>query len=303
MSPNTAKLFIRNTLRKKAFNVLLRQVLRPFSSILPEAVTNHIPVIGLISLRLSRSKKLYLESDVNDSITSKVYWKGIFGYEGATVRLFMESLGASKTVFDIGANTGLYALLAAADNPKRNVYAFEPVPQIFDRLKRNADLNELKNLHAYQYAVTDHDGRVEFYLSPGAVPLESSMLKGFRDNTSPTVVPALTIDSFVMRNNIKRVDLLKMDTEATEHLVLEGAKAVLQRDEPMIICEVLWGRTERFLNALLDNTNYQFFLITDDGLVKKERIEGDNTYKFTNYLFSPEEKVRGLSDNLKIKLN
>lgn len=296
-----AKSSVKRALRRRTVNVILRRVLRLVSSILPESLTNRIPILGLIDLKLPTAKRLYLESDGNDTIASTIYWKGIYAYESATTRFFMKVLQSAGTVFDIGANTGIYALLAASDNPKRKVYAFEPVPKIFDRLKRNAGLNKLDNLQVYRCAVTNHEGEVKLYMSPGPVPLESSILEGFRNNAKPILVPAMTIDSFVTENKISRVDLLKIDTEATEHLVLEGAKAVLQRDEPMIICEVLWGRTERFLQSLLDNTNYQFFLITDGGLIKKEKIEGDRTYKYNNWFFSTEGQVRALAYSVSIK--
>ena len=49
----------------------------------------------------------------------------------------------------------------------------------------------------------------------------------------------------------------KIDTKTTEHKVLEGAKNVLERDEPIIICEVLKGKTEKYLHSLLANTDYR----------------------------------------------
>ncbi len=93
-------------------------------------------------------------------------------------------------------------------------------------------------------------------------------------------------------NNRPKIDLMKIDTEATEHLVLEGAKDVLKRDEPVIICEVLKGITEKFLYSLLSNTGYKYFWILSECLVKKEQIEGDETYKNMNYLFITERKVQ-----------
>jgi broad specificity polyphosphatase/5'/3'-nucleotidase SurE len=75
-------------------------------------------------------------------------------------------------------------------------------------------------------------------------------------------------------------------------MVLEGAKNLLKRDEPIIICEVLKGRTEKYLHSILDNLQYKYYWISDEGLIEKEQIEGDGTYKNSNYLFITKKKIR-----------
>ena len=66
------------------------------------------------------------------------------------------------------------------------------------------------------------------------IPTSASTLQEFRRNVSEIIsVPALTIDSFVTINNIYiKVDLIKIDAEATEHIVLEGAKDLLKEMNP-----------------------------------------------------------------------
>jgi FkbM family methyltransferase len=198
----------------------------------------------------------------------------------------------SDTVFDIGANTGIYALIAAIDNSHRMVYAFEPVPRIVDYLKENVKINKLHNLQINSSAITNYDGKITLYVPSFTIPSSASTLQGFRDVSETISVPALTIDSFVAMNSIPKVDLIKIDTEATEHMVLEGAKNLLKRDEPIIICEVLKGRTEKYLHSILDNLQYKYYWISDEGLIEKEQIEGDGTYKNSNYLFITKKKIR-----------
>ncbi len=281
-------------------NPLLRKTLKPVSSVLPKRLLHRIPAIGLVSIAVSPSKKLHFQTDGHDTISTFLFWEGVASYESETTRVFLELLKHAKTFFDVGANTGIYALLAAVDDPRRQVYAFEPVPKIFDCLRENVRINKLKNLHAYPSAVTSYDGTITLYVSLGDIPLESSTLEGFRNDSSPISVEALTIDSFVTSQRIEKVDLMKVDTEATEHKVLEGARHVLERDQPIIICEVLKGRTETFLHELLDNTTYRFFLITDKGLQEKQIIEGDHTYKNKNYLFVPQNKIHLLPDEISV---
>jgi FkbM family methyltransferase len=286
------KTIAKKILADRKLNTFLRHVVKPFAPITPNSIVSRMPVVGSVSIDLSSSKHLYLDTDGNDSIASTLFWRGLEGYERDTTKIFMALLESTNVFLDIGANTGVYALVASIDNPKRRVYAFEPVPRIFNRLRKNADINGLKNIEIYQVAVTNYDGEVNLYIPTGSVPLEASTLEGFRSGTETLTVKAITIDSFVLDNGVPKVDLMKIDTEATEHLVLEGAKEVIRRDEPIIICEVLRGRTEHYLNPMLEKMGYKFFLITDKGLLKKEQIEGDQTYRFTNYVFITERRMK-----------
>jgi len=174
------------------------------------------------------------------------------------------------------------------------VYAFEPVPRIVDHLKKNVKINKLHNLQINSSAITNYDGKITLYVPSFTIPVGASTLQGFRDVSETISVSALTIDSFVAMNSIPKVDLIKIDTEATEHMVLEGAKNLLKRDEPIIICEVLKGRTEKYLHSILDNSQYKYYWISDDGLIEKKKIEGDGTYKNMNYLFITKKKIQDI---------
>lgn len=300
------RFFIKESIKRiisiKILNALLRRLLKPFSSIMPNNIINKIPVVGLICLQLPNSKKLYFKTDGNDCIASTLYWRGIDGFESDTIKLYIRLLMYVDTVFDIGANTGIYALIAAIDNPYRKVYAFEPVPRIFDYLKKNVEINKLHNLYIDSSAVTNYDGEITLYIpsNSGIITTEASTLQGFREASEVISVRALTIDSFVAMNDISKVDLIKIDTEATEHRVLEGAKNIIKRDEPIIICEVLKGRTEKFLYSLLEHTDYKYFWISSEGLIEKEQIEGDGTYKNMNYLFITKKKMREVMKEINV---
>lgn len=294
------KKFVKTILYNKVLNALLTRLVKPFSSIIPIHIVRRIPVVGLICLELPNSKKLYLnDRDGSDHIARLLYWRGIDGYESDTIQLFIKLLKYTDTVFDIGANTGIYGLIAAIDNPDRNVHAFEPVPQIFDYLKKNVEINELRNLHIYPNAITNYDGAITLYIPPSTIPTSASTLEGFRSASRVIAVRALTLDFFVDMNSISRVDLIKIDTEATEHMVLEGAKETLKRDEPIIICEVLRGMTEKFLHSVLDNIGYKYFWISGEGLIAKEVIEGDETCRNMNYLFITKKKIQEIQEVIK----
>lgn len=296
------KTFLKKVIKIEILNVGLRKLLKLnyIYSVIPKTVIERIPVAGKICIQLLNSEKIYFKVDGNDTIVSRLYWKGVEGFEKETISLFMKLLKFTDTVLDIGANTGAYALIAATDNFQRKVYAFEPVPKVFKYLKRNVELNKADNLQINSSAITNYDGDITLYITSAAIPKTSSTAKEFKrvGANEATSVRALTVDSFVTMNNISKVDLIKIDTETTEHLVLQGANNVLQRDEPIIICEVLKGKTEKLLHSVLDNTNYKYFWISSEGLVEKKQIEGDLNYKNMNYLFITQKRLDELIKQL-----
>jgi len=275
----------------------LRVILKPIAYIIPEFLKIHFPVVGKTEIDLPNGKKVYLEIEDNYLIRG-LYWEGLKYYEYDTTVVFLNLAKEANVIFDIGANIGYYTLLAASSNKKCIIYTFEPVPYIFNYLKHNIELNYFKNTIPYPFAATNFNGEVNLFIPSGDLASEASTLRDFRKDVVELQVPAIRLDSFVKKKNIEKVDLVKLDTEATEHLALEGMINTLCRDRPIIICEVLYMRTEKFLHSLLDDLGYKYFWITNKGLVRKKQIEGDKTYKYNNYLFIIEEKIIEIKNKL-----
>lgn len=286
------KRFVKEMLYHRRINPIARALLKPISFLIPNRLIPLLPVLCDFSVNLPDGKSLILgEQRGQDLIARILYWKGFKGYEYETVKLFYGLAEESNTVFDVGANIGYYALLAAIANKQGKVYAFEPVPKVYERLERNVALNECSNIINTQAAVTNFAGDIPIYVPRVDIPVSASTLKGFREGTEEFRVPAIMLDTFAKDNHIAKLDLMKIDTEATEHDVLEGARNIIQRDEPMIICEVLYGRNGKALEGFFSKTGYRYYWITDKGLVPRDTLEGDNTYKYRDYLFCPEDKL------------
>lgn len=294
------KRFLRRIVHIEAVNALLRSLLRPFRLVIPKSITSRVPLVGVVCVQLPNSKELRLRVDGTDPIASRVYWWGIDAYEGDTFDLFFNLIRDVEVFFDVGASIGIYSLVAAISNPNVEVYAFEPEPKVFDCLSKNIEINKLDNVQLNCSAITSYDGDIALYLTPGA---SATTLRGLKIAADKVIsVPALTLDSFISENSITRVDLMKIDTEATEPQILEGAKELIARDRPMMICEVLHGYTERALQDLLDGMDYRYFWISSEGLVEKKQIEGDDTWRNLNYLFITEERMKDVLKRADIRV-
>ena len=277
------------------------RLIKPIANILPHDVVKKIPVVGLVNVKLPNGKIVSFQTDGYDYTTSSLYWWGIDGYEVSTIKLFMHLLPRANTFFDIGANTGIYTLIAAINGNRRKVYGFEPVPRIFSALKQNIRVNSLENIEVFCVAISDYDGVIDLHIPPGRIPPGATTNPEIPTlKSAPEVLSVETVkfDTFVDSHSISKVDFIKIDTETTEPAVLEGAMNTLKNHRPMIICEVLRGRTENMLQSILDSIGYRYFWIADDALIAMEKIEGHSDNM--NYLFVPREKVEETLKDIRI---
>jgi len=136
-------------------------------------------------------------------------------------------------VFDVGAHYGVYALFFAQKvEPTGKVYAFEPVPETFVRLKENIALNNANNIVSVPFALLDRKGTAK-------ISIADQLSSMFRLLTNQFVkVPMTTLDAFVAEQGIKRVDALKLDVEGAELYVIRSAHATTQQHKPIMMVEI-----------------------------------------------------------------
>jgi FkbM family methyltransferase len=255
----------------------------------PEMVVKHLHRVGPVACRLPNGRVLRLWSRGDDWVSNQVFWRGWRGYEPETAPLFFRLAARAKVTIDVGAYVGFYALLAAHANPSGRVFAFEPMPAIEARLVRNIRINHLANVTCIASAVGEIEGTAEFYHVAAEFPTSSSLSREFMAAAGPvehTPVTVVALDRFAEREGLSQVDLVKIDTESTEPQVLRGMSRVLGRDRPTLVCEVLRDRgSERSLEEILGPLGYRYYLLTPDGPLPRERIEGHR--EWLNYLFTP----------------
>lgn len=212
-----------------------------------------------------------------------LYWLG--RYEPETLAVFTQLARDASVIFDIGAAEGVYALLAAATNPAARIFAFEPFAGAADNVERNFALNAAvtKNASLHRVALGAEDGTATLYVASESGG-NSSLNPAFRSTHGEQRTEVCRGDSFMTAHHIDGLDLMKVDTESTEPAVLRGFGDMLARHRPEIVCEVLPGRTEAELDAILRPLGYRFFAITAAGLELRTAIAGD--HRFVNYLFT-----------------
>ena len=266
---------------------VVRSTLRSFGC-QSEFVIRHLHRVGRVRCKLPNGRTMVLWSRADDWVSNQVYWRGWAGYEPEGSRLFFALGTRAAVTFDIGAHVGYYALLAGHANPRGTVFAFEPHPEVHQRLMYNVALNRLTNVRCIPRALGAEARTTTLYYEHSAGMLSGSSLTVKLKHDVPTLgsssVTVVTGDEFVSVNGIQRIDLMKIDTETTEPQILRGLMETLRRDRPIIFCEVLpGGDTESELEGLLAPLGYRYYMLTPSGAEPMVAIRPHPEY--LNYLF------------------
>jgi FkbM family methyltransferase len=172
---------------------------------------------------------------------------------------FLSMMRPGMTVFDVGANLGIYSLMAAKRiAPGGMVHAFEPTPRLVRKVRDNAGLNGFSNIVVNQAAVSDRPGTAQFFLCTDD---DQSSLAAVSD--SAISVQTITLDDYIAERGIPRVDLMKIDVEGAEVHAFTGSKQLLSGpDAPMIFLEInpaaleKMGSSAEALESLLRGYGY-----------------------------------------------
>jgi FkbM family methyltransferase len=164
------------------------------------------------------------------------------------------------TAVDVGANLGFFAY-ALADIAQR-VVAFEPNPDYasFARwmLRGRAEVHEL--------ALSDRPGRATLHVplsDSGMVLHLAGSLKrthGQFRNIQTYDVEVRTLDEF----DLTDVRFVKADVEGSEREVLDGARATIARNRPIVLLELLAGTHDdpgAYTAAICESFGYDAFIV------------------------------------------
>jgi FkbM family methyltransferase len=181
-------------------------------------------------------------------------------YEPAEIALFSEVVTPGMTVVDIGANIGIYTLIAARSvGATGNVFAFEPGPRSAALLRRSVAANGLTNVVVEELAVARATGNAELFLVENHPGLSSLNAANARGSAQSVPVKTVSLDAYFA--DIE-VDVIKIDVQGAETEIVLGASRMLERDRPVVFAEV-WlaglenvGSDGREFLSLFTNAGY-----------------------------------------------
>ena len=139
----------------------------------------------------------------------------------------LHAMGNLNCVIDVGANIGEYSKMIRSICKKCQIVAFEPVPSTFEDLKKNTELLDIRIINC---ALGNFSGKAHINVVPNQSTL-ASLVEGLQEGGGRTSndieINVIKGSQFIYDSGIRRISLLKIDTEGYESEVLKGFEAAI----------------------------------------------------------------------------
>ena len=195
------------------------------------------------------------------------YILGLF--ENDAVDYLPDNNTDGKAIYDIGAHIGYFSMIFAQRSSK--VYAFEPMPQNQNTIKKHLALNKVDNVELQKVALSDKVGTVQFTVNAGdnsnTYKSESPFLNKKEIRLSTVEVKTDTVDNLIFgEKKLLPPALLKIDVEGAEYDVLLGSKKTIDLYKPIILLSThdvhVVGVSKQCL-LFLENSGYSSELLVE----------------------------------------
>lgn len=279
-------------------NRVLRAIHFRLRRLIPKVISKHMHFEGIFWVRLY-GKKLFRMAAHNYILENEVYFYGLeSGHEKKAMRVWIEfcQLFNPLYVSDIGANTGIYGLVAKSLNKKCEVSFFEPLESASKIIYENLKLNDYE-AKIFKLALSNYDGEGKFFLNEGSDFLYSITLNEYADlailgnhNSGvnyTTMKSKVSKFSTLIESELVGVpNLVKLDVETHEPEVLEGFGFDLEKVDAYLI-EVLNKDAANKLNKLFHDKNFRIFNLNDENLEVNEYTEFKYTGCYNYFVVKP----------------
>jgi FkbM family methyltransferase len=176
--------------------------------------------------------------------------------ENALQDILTARLRPGMVFYDLGANIGLFTLLAARlVGIEGKVMSFEPDPVVAARLRRNVERNQFANVTVVEAGVWSLSGKVKFVTADSSSPDRGlgRFVVG-ESGASGTPISTVALDDFVL--NAAPPNAIKCDVEGAELEALHGAEKLLRAHHPWIVCEMHSEKNNRDSREFLSRLGY-----------------------------------------------
>lgn len=236
------------------------------------------------------NKILYILSLKGMGITN---YQNYFTGELSMLKRLKKSGTKLENVFDVGANVGDYSLNIQGLFPSAKIFAFEPVAETYSILQKKCKKTKIKT---YNLGLGEKNGESKIFYDGGGGCLKTASIFGeVEKKLKKSVIHSekikmVTIDSFVNKNKIEKIDFLKIDVEGNELSVLNGARKMISDKKISIIqfefneMNLVSKATFRDFEILLKD--YNLYRILPKNLLKLDRNNNLETeiYLYQNIL-------------------
>jgi len=214
--------------------------------------------------------------------------KGVYEPEMEALKNLIERK-KPEICIDVGASYGSYAYFLSrllASN-QSEIFSFEPVKSSYHVLAKTKKKFKLDKVHIFNVALSDKEGEATMEIPKNVNGLAFIQPQDTEKSSSPSEKVRLDkLDNF-LRHFSKEVGFIKCDVEGSEFAVFTGAKKLLDKFKPLILCEIeqrhldKYGISPEATPHLLKSHGYSMFIWRNNRLEQVNNlVEGYSNYFF-----------------------
>jgi len=216
---------------------------------------------------------------INFKIKIYNFIKKIFTFVGLDIRfkknvnfdtIYKKYIKKNPIIIDVGANEGQSIRRFNLIFNNSTIHSFEPIKNCFNQMVKDYPYKEfIKN----NYALSDKNTEKNFFINKHSYTSSFSKInKKYdqlhnKDKTKDNLkVKTMTLDTYINLNRIKKIDILKIDTQGHELHVLKGAKNVLKKsiisfiEVEIILCDYYEEKINLYeLDCIMQENNFNLF--------------------------------------------
>lgn len=218
----------------------------------------------------------YILPNLIETISFEIFINGM--YEKDTHEFLLKRIPPNAVVLDLGANIGSIIIPICRKRSDVRAICVEASPWVFEYLKKNVELNGLRNIDLVNKAVLDSDDQTIDFYGPEEKFGKGSLTPNYTNKSVPIL--ATRVDTLLKERNIPKVDIIKIDIQGFEYYAFKGACHLLRSpDAPDILFEFEdWAEREAsglkagFAQSLLKEYGYDIYSFEKGRLVRQEEI-------------------------------
>jgi len=273
-------------------------ILRNINKLLhPYLLKFQIHPSGRLKVKLSKSANIKFHTNQTDFVAFCLFWNGYRNYE--YLELFEQIIRQCRGFIDIGTNAGFFSLLATKVNANLRVLAIDPSSAAAYYVPKNLKANHVAHQVKFtNCAASNTNAPMTFYevTNPKYPYLKynlggASSLYEKPTNFREINVEAVQLDSLTLDQKFDcPIDFVKIDAEGAEPHIIKGMDHIIRNDQPIIVCELLYGLIEKELESVFNLYEYIFYFHTRNGLVQHNSLVRSEDDGVRNCFFVPHSK-------------
>ncbi len=265
--------------------------------------------------KLAKLTSVFLFASIVNKIEKKKILKtplnGSLWYE-PELRLLPHIIPADKPFFDIGANQGLYGLMALDLVGKKNLFNFEPMPIPFLTLKYR-----FRRSNNHRTALSDKPGVKTIHIpligkkkTTTRATLERGIIEQDQTGTKTLQVKTTSLDIFTEKYEPDNIGFLKIDVEGHELKTISGGLKTIKTHKPIIQAEIEQRHHDQPIESIfefIEHLGYcgYFFNVSKMTLfpISKFSVKKDQNIRkqksavyINNFIFIPKSQVAKVMD-------